>query len=283
MRLGQIKSEGGYLAVIYEGELAREVPGYTVTELIRRSEAQAVSLSRTAARLASHHADPLPPALPLVPPEIWACGCTYERSASFRDSEHGTREGMYAYVYQQARPEVFFKGTARVCVGPGQPIGIRADSRFTAPEPELALVLGAKGDIVGYTLANDVSAWDIERENALYLPQSKIYSACCALGPVMITADELPDPYNLEMTCTITRDGREIFAGSVSTSKLHRKFETLIEYLRRANHTPAGTVLLTGTGIIVPEEAALAPGDVVSIRIPEIGELTNHAQIVGTA
>jgi len=281
MRLGQIKSEGGYLAVIFEGDLAREVPGYTVTELIRRSEAQAVSLSRTAARLASHHADAHPPALPLVPPEIWACGCTYERSASFRDSEHGTREGMYAYVYQQPRPEVFFKGTPRVCVGPGQPIGIRADSRFTAPEPELALVLGAKGDIVGYTLANDVSAWDIERENPLYLPQSKIYSACCALGPVMITADELPDPYNLEMTCTITRDGREIFAGSVSTSKLHRKFETLIEYLRRANHTPAGTVLLTGTGIIVPEAAALAPGDVVSVRIPEIGELTNHAQIVG--
>jgi 2-dehydro-3-deoxy-D-arabinonate dehydratase len=283
MRLGQIKSEGGLLAAIFEGDLAREVPGYTVTDLIRRSEAQAVSLSRTTARLASHHAEPRPPALPIVPPEVWACGCTYERSASFRDAEHGAREGMYAYVYKQPRPEVFFKGTARVCVGPGQPIGIRADSRFTAPEPELALVLGAKGDIVGYTLANDVSAWDIERENALYLPQSKIYAACCALGPVIVTADDLPEPYNLDMTCTITRDGSEIFSGSVSTAKLHRKFETLIEYLRRANPTPAGTVLLTGTGIIVPEDAALAPGDVVTIRIPEIGELSNHAQTVGAA
>ena len=281
MHLGQIKSEGGYLAALFEGDSARTIPGYSVVDLIRRSEAQGVPLSQTAARLASRHADPHRPSLPIVPPEVWACGCTYETSASFRDAEHGTREGMYAYVYSQPRPEIFFKGTARVCVGPGQAIGIRADSRFTAPEPELALVLGAKGDILGYTLANDVSAWDIERENALYLPQSKAYTACCALGPVILTADDLHDPYALEMTCTITRDGREHFSGSISTAKLHRRFETLIEYLRRANPTPAGTVLLTGTGIIVPEDAALSPGDIVTIRIPEIGELTNHAQTVG--
>ncbi len=281
MRLGQIKADGGYLAAVFEGDLARAVPSYTVADLIRRSEAEGVSLSRTTARLASHHAQAQAPALPIVPAEVWACGCTYEMSAAFRDAEHGTREGMYAYVYKEARPEVFFKGTARVCVGPGQAIGIRADSSFTAPEPELALVLGSKGDIVGYTLANDVSAWDIERENALYLPQSKIYTACCALGPVIVTAEDLPDPYNLEMTCTVARNGRQIFSGSVSTAKLHRKFETLVGYLRRANQTPAGTVLLTGTGIIVPEDAALAPGDVVTVRIPEIGLLTNHAQTVG--
>jgi 2-dehydro-3-deoxy-D-arabinonate dehydratase len=282
MRIGQIKADGGYLAAIFEGELARAVPSYTVADLIRRSEVQGVSLSKTTVRLASHHAEAQAPTLPIVPPEVWACGCTYEMSAAFRDAEHGTREGMYAYVYNQPRPEIFFKGTARVCVGPGQAIGIRADSSFTAPEPELALVLGSKGDIVGYTLANDVSAWDIERENALYLPQSKVYTACCALGPVIVTADDLPDPYNLEMTCTVTRDGQQRFSGSVSTAKLHRRFETLIEYLRRANQTPAGTVLLTGTGIIVPEDAALMPGDVVTIRVPEIGELTNHAQTVGT-
>ena len=147
MRLGQIKADGGYLAAVFEGDLARAVPGYTVADLIRRSEAEGVSLSRTTARLASHHAEAQAPALPIVPPEVWACGCTYEMSASFRDAEHGTREGMYAYVYKEARPEVFFKGTARVCVGPGQAIGIRADSSFTAPEPELALVLGSKGTL----------------------------------------------------------------------------------------------------------------------------------------
>lgn len=280
MRLGQIKAEGGLLAAVFEGDLAREVPGYTVCDLIRRSEAQGVSLSQTAARLASHHPESHALVLPIVPPEVWACGCTYEMSASFRDSEHGSREGMYAYVYKSPRPEIFFKGTARVCVGPGQAIGIREDSRFTAPEPELALILGSKGNILGYTLANDVSAWDIERENALYLPQSKVYTACCALGPVIVTADDLTDPYSLEMTCTITRDGEQRFSGGVSTSKLNRKFESLIEYLLRANHVPAGTVLLTGTGIIVPEDAALAPGDVVTISIPEIGELSNRAAVV---
>jgi 2-dehydro-3-deoxy-D-arabinonate dehydratase len=280
MRLGQIKADGGLLAAVFEGDLTRAVPGYTVCDLIKRAEAQGVSLSQTAARLASKHAEPHAPALPIVPPEVWACGCTYEMSATFRDAEHGTREGMYAYVYNQPRPEIFFKGTARVCVGHRQAIGIRVDSRFTAPEPELALVLGSKGNVLGYTLANDVSAWDIERENALYLPQSKVYTACCALGPVIVTADALPDPYHLEMTCTITRGDRQIFSGSVSTEKLSRKFESLIEYLLRANHVPAGTVLLTGTGIIVPEDAALAPGDVVNVSIPEIGELTNHAAVV---
>jgi 2-dehydro-3-deoxy-D-arabinonate dehydratase len=210
---------------------------------------------------------------------VWACGCTYETSASFRDAEHGTREGMYAYVYREPRPEIFFKGTARVCVGTGQPIGIRPDSQFTAPEPELAVILSSRGRIAGYTLANDVSAWDIERENALYLPQSKVYDGCCALGPVFVPAEDLADPYALEMTCTITRSGREIFSGRTSTARLHRRVETLIEYLLRVNRVPLGSVLLTGTGIIVPQEAALAPGDVVTIRIPEIGELSNPAAL----
>jgi len=162
----------------------------------------------------------------------------------------------------------------------GQGIGIRVDSRFTAPEPELAVVLGSGGRIAGFTLANDVSAWDIERENALYLTQSKVFNGCCALGPVMVTADSLPDPYRLEMTCTITRGGKELFSGCVSTARLHRRLETLVEYLTRANRVPCGTVLLTGTCIIVPHESALAPGDVVSIRVPEIGELSNHAVTV---
>ena len=288
MHLGQIKHDGHVIAAIFEGNSARPIPAHTICDLINRADAEMISLPELASRLASRHSVAATPLIPLYPAEVWASGCTYETSAAFRDNEtleldKGTREGMYAYVYREARPEIFFKGTARVCVGPGQQIGIRADSKFTAPEPELAAVLGKRGRIVGYTLANDVSAWDIERENALYLPQSKVYTACCALGPVIVTAEDLPDPYNLEMTCTVTRDSRRIFSGSVSTAKLHRKFETLIEYLRRANHVPAGTVLLTGTGIIVPEDAALAPGDIVTIRIPEIGELTNHAQIVGQA
>jgi 2-dehydro-3-deoxy-D-arabinonate dehydratase len=280
MHLGQIKSEGGVIAAVFENGMARPIPGHSMLALIRRSEVEKIPLAKLAGDLASRHSEKLAPALPISPPEVWGCGCTYETSASFRDAEHGTREGMYAYVYRESRPEIFFKGTTRVCVASGHSIGIRVDSHFTAPEPELAVVLGSGGAIAGYTLANDVSAWDIERENALYLPQSKTYDCCCALGPVMVTADALPDPYNLEMSCTITRAGSPLFSGSISTSKLHRRVEQLVEYLMRANHVPCGTVVLTGTGIIVPAEAALAPGDIVSIWVAEIGELTNSAVTV---
>ncbi|MFN0165780.1 MAG: fumarylacetoacetate hydrolase family protein [Bryobacteraceae bacterium] len=280
MRLGQIQFDHAVTAAVFENGHARPIPGHTVTDLIRRSETEHVSITELASEMAIHHAEPATPVLPIHPVEVWACGCTYEMSASFRDAEHGTREGMYAYVYREPRPEIFFKGTARVCVGPNEPVGIRSDSKFTAPEPELAVVLGSKGHIIGYTLCNDVSAWDIERENALYLPQSKVYNACCSLGPVIVTADALTDPYKLEMTCTITRNGETVFDGSVSTRKLHRKLEELIGYLLRANTVPAASVLSTGTGIIVPESAAVLPGDVITIRIPEIGELSNPAAIV---
>src|SRR5579859_5550377 len=280
MKLGQIKHAGRTVAAVFEGGSARPVLDYNLAELIHHAEEESMALPELAGRLASRQATSAAPLIPLHPAEVWACGCTYETSASFRDAEHGTREGMYAYVYREARPEIFFKGTARVCVGPGQPIGIRVDSKFTAPEPELALLLGSRGKILGYTLANDVSAWDIERENALYLPQSKVYTACCALGPVIVTPDELTDPYNLEMTCTVVRNGTKRFEGSTSTARLHRKFETLTEYLLRANPVPPGSVVCTGTGIIVTEDAALAAGDIVSIRVPQIGELSNVAEVV---
>jgi 2-dehydro-3-deoxy-D-arabinonate dehydratase len=271
MRLGQIHHQGAICAAIFEDGKARPVAGRTALDVLRDP-----GLARSAG-------DPLTqwqPALPIHPPEVWGCGCTYETSASFRDAEHGTREGFYAHVYKADRPEIFFKGTSRVCVGPGQAIGIRSDSKFTAPEPELALILGGKGKILGYTLANDVSAWDIERENPLYLPQSKTYTACCALGPVMVTVDEIADARTLEMTCTIRRGGAEIFAGATPISRLGRTFETLVEYLLRSNPVPAGSVVLTGTGIIVKEDAALAAGDIVTIKVPQIGELSNPCAIV---
>ena len=280
MRLGQIRKDGAIVAAIFEEDRARAIPAHTMADLIRRAEGKGASLSQLADQLASRQSEDAAPISPIHPVEVWGCGCTYEASASFRDAEHGTREGMYAHVYREARPEIFFKGTGRVCVGPNRPIGIREDSKFTAPEPELALILGSKGQILGYTLANDVSAWDIERENPLYLPQSKSYNACCALGPVMITADAMADPYALQLTCSIRRNGETRFSGSISTAKLHRKFEVLTEYLLRSNAVPAASVLLTGTGIIVTEEAALAPGDEVEIHVPEIGTLTNTAAIV---
>jgi 2-dehydro-3-deoxy-D-arabinonate dehydratase len=280
MQLGQIKWNGATTAAIFNGTAARPIPEHTMLDLIAQAETEGKTLIELAADLATRQSVLAEPLLPLQPREVWGCGCTYETSASFRDAEHGTREGFYAHVYKADRPEIFFKGTARVCVGPGQPIGIRSDSKFTAPEPELALVLGAKGRILGYTLANDVSAWDIERENPLYLPQSKTYAACCALGPVIVTVEEIADARALDMTCTIRRGDAQIFAGATPISRLGRTFETLVEYLLRSNPAPAGSVVLTGTGIIVKEDAALQAGDIVTIRIAEIGELSNPCAMV---
>ena len=283
MRLGQIYRNGQIAAAIYEdgGAAARTIGNHwSLVEVITRAEAAGLPLDEFANREARPVQPLTHPAIVISPPEVWASGCTYETSAAFRDAEHGTREGFYAHVYKADRPEIFFKGAARHCVGHNQPIGARFDSRFTAPEPELAIILGGAGQILGYTLANDVSAWDIERENPLYLPQSKTYAACCSLGPVIVTANEIPDPYALQLTCRIERAGRTLFEGSTSTSRLNRKLESIVGFLRRANPVPAGTVLCTGTGIIVKEDAALAPGDVVSIECPPIGVLSNPVATV---
>src|SRR5258706_2106517 len=280
MKLGQIEWNGRRTAAIFNTQGARPIPDFTLLALIEQAESDGDTLESAAWRRGANEITKSAPLLPIHPPEVWGCGCTYESSAAFRDAEHGTREGFYAAVYRGERPEVFFKGTARVCVGPGESIGIRSDSRFTAPEPELALLLGSGGVILGYTLANDVSAWDIERENPLYLTQSKVYTACCALGPVIVTAPEIPDPKDLDMTCRITRGERVTFEGAVNTARLARSFETLVAYLTRSNPVPAGTVLLTGTGIIVTEEAALAAGDVVTIQVAQIGELANPVVVV---
>lgn len=264
MRLGQIRFENKLTAALFEDGMARPVPGYSMVELIRKAETEALALPVLAEQMASRHGEVSKPYIPICPVEVWGCGGTYDTGGN---------------VAAPSRPRIFLKGTARVCVGPDQPIGIRFDSKFTAAEPELAAVLGRKGKVVGYTLANDVSAWDIERENPLYFPQSKIYTGSCALGPVIVPAGEMPEIGRLEMTCTIRRGDKELFSGSVSLAGL-RQMDLLIEYLLRANPVPAGSVLLTGTGISIPEEAALAPGDTVLIRIPEIGELSNPAAIV---
>ena len=265
MRLGQIRWNNEVTAAIFDGNLARPVPDHTLYDLIRRSEIDQLPLTELARQQASAHKQEAPPVLPIHPREVWGCGGCYETGAS---------------AAAQARPEIFFKGTARVCVGPNKPIGIRPDSQCTVPEPELAVLLGSRGAILGYTLANDVTAWDIARENPLYLTQAKVYCGSCALGPYFVTPDELPDPYSLEITCSVWRDGRMVFSGGFCTSLLNRKVEALVDYLIRGNPAPSGSVLLTGTGIAVSAYAALAPGDVVSIRAEGIGELSNPAAIV---
>lgn len=261
MRLGQIKWNGATTAAIFNHVSARPIPDYTLCDLICRAEKENRPLFELAEELAIPRPMPAEPVIPLQPREVWGCGATYQSS-----------------IYD--RPHIFFKGTARVCVGPGQSLGIRSDSRFTAAEPELAVVLGARGKILGYTLANDVSARDLARENPHYHSQSKTFQASCALGPIMVTADEIGDPRGLLVSCTVSRKGETIFAGEVSTAQLSRSVEALVGFLMRANPVPAGSVLLTGTGIVIGEEAALEAGDSVTIRVEQIGELTNRAAVV---
>ena len=219
---------------------------------------------------------PLKLTVPLTPPEVWGAGVTYKRSADFR--EEGS--GIYDRVYEAERPELFFKASAARCAGPGEPIGRRRDSSFTATEPEVAVVVGRRGSILGFALANDVSAWDIERENPLYLPQSKIYRGCFAFGPVIVTPDEVGDPYALEIRCRVDRAGRAVFEGSASTAQLKRRFPDLVQWLLRSNDVPPGSILSTGTGIIQPLETGLEEGDVVTISCPQIGDLRNPVALV---
>jgi 2-dehydro-3-deoxy-D-arabinonate dehydratase len=213
--------------------------------------------------------------LPVVPPEVWAAGVTYERSREARLAETST-VGIYDRVYDAERPELFFKATPSRCVGPNAPVGIRADSRWTVPEPELGVVLDAGGQILGYTLGNDMSARDIEGENPLYLPQTKIYRACCSLGPAVLLPDGAAER-RPRLWCRIERSGREVFRGEVDTQRLRRPISGLIAYLRRANEIPPMTVLLTGTGIVPPDEFACEAGDLIEIGAEEIGVLRNQA------
>lgn len=211
--------------------------------------------------------------IPIDPPEVWGAGVTYKKSAEFRDEDTTTSKGIYDLVYSGARPELFYKGRAAHCVGPNEAATIRADSRFTAPEPELALVLTARGDVLGYTLCDDVSAWDIERENPLYLPQSKIFYGCVVLGPTIVTPDEMGDPRTQALSCRIERNGTILFEESVGLDRLKRSFEELVHYLRLNNPIQDGTVLTTGTGIIVTHEQALREGDVLYLTCEPIGTL----------
>jgi 2-dehydro-3-deoxy-D-arabinonate dehydratase len=209
--------------------------------------------------------------------EVWAAGVTYFRSREARMGEAKDAGGADCYrkVYEAARPELFFKATPRRVAGPGQAVRIRADSRWNVPEPELALVVSAGGRIVGYTIGNDMSSRDIEGENPLYLPQAKVYDQSCALGPcVLVSEHELPPTTAIRLE--IARRGASVFAGSTTLAQLKRRPAELVEWLRRDSSFPDGCILLTGTGIVPPDEVTLQPGDAIEIAIDGIGTLANH-------
>jgi 2-dehydro-3-deoxy-D-arabinonate dehydratase len=216
---------------------------------------------------------------PVDSQEVWGAGVTYERSRDGR-IEESTDGGIYDRIYVARRPEVFFKATAERVVGDGEPVGIRADSPWNAPEPELGLVLNAAGEIFGYLVGNDVSSRSIEGENPLYLPQAKVYDRSCALGPGIVPAWAAP-AVPFDIACRVQRGDDVAFAGSTSTASITRRFEDLAAWLMAALAFPDGVVLLTGTGIVPDESFSLRTGDVVTIDIPGIGTLTNPVVLVG--
>lgn len=217
--------------------------------------------------------------VPVEAPEVWAAGVTYERSRDARNYEAtgGKLDAttFYDKVYDAQRPEIFFKATGARLMGPGDTLCLRSDSIWQVPEPELGLVLAADGEILGYTVGNDLSCRDIEGENPLYLPQAKVWRRSCSIGPAVRLAEQSFDASNLQIVSRILRNDEVVAEGSASTKQLKRTFKELVHYLGLDNDIYPGTVLLTGTCIVPPNDFTLQDGDRMEIEIEGIGKLVN--------
>ncbi len=229
-----------------------------------RSDLPAYSLTDGGARLLA----------PIQGQEVWAAGVTYLRSRDAR-VEEAAEKSVYERVYDAARPEIFMKGGASRSVGPGDAVRVRHDSTWDVPEPELALVLNRRLELIGYTAGNDLSSRSIEGENPLYLPQAKTWLGSCSLGPAITPSWERDGERPFGINLSIQRGGQEVFNGSTSTAQMHRTFQDLIEYLGRDNVFPRGVILLTGTGLVPPSDFTLEGGDEVRIEVEDVGVLRN--------
>jgi len=217
---------------------------------------------------------------PLDRQEVWAAGVTYLRSKTARMEESAISANAYDRVYEAARPELFFKALPEKVVGPNQPVGIRSDARWSVPEPEMALVFNSRGRLAGITLGNDMSSRDLEGENPLYLPQAKVYRHSCAVGPwIRVGVDETEvRKWNIELE--IKRSGKVVFSGQTPVGRLKRSFAELGQYLFRCQEFPHGVVLLTGTGIVPPDDFTLEPEDNITITLSGVGRLENPVMVV---
>lgn len=234
--------------------------------------------------LASPGDGPVPDGSRVLPPvagqEVWASGVTFERSRMARNEEAGPVD-IYDRVYDAERPELFCKASPGRVRGPGAPVGIRRDSWWDVPEPELGLVADSAGHLVALTVGNDMSSRSIEGENPLYLPQAKVFTGSCALGPALVPLDQAPELGSLVIELVILRGGEQVFADSVPLSEMRRRPEELLEWLFSALDFPVGVVLLTGTSIVPPPELTLRAGDEVEIAVSGVGTLHNPVEEVG--
>ena len=216
---------------------------------------------------------------PINSQELWASGVTYYRSKKGREEESKSTGGsiFYTKVYDDPRPELFFKATKNRISGPNAPVRIRKDSDWNVPEPELTLLITSNAKIVGYSIGNDMSSRDIEGQNPLYLPQAKTYDGCASLGPCIYVPEKVLDQ-PLEIKLTIEREKAIVFQDIISTERMKRKPQELVNYLFRESSFPNGAFLMTGTGIVPPPDFTLKKNDIISIEIEEIGILTNTVE-----
>ncbi len=214
---------------------------------------------------------------PLDFQEIWAADITYPQARDARAEEASKcgAGGLYVNAFTASRPALFLKATPERAVGPGQEVRLRVDSKRTVSEPSLTLVVNYAGAVVGYTIANDITARDLVSENPLFLSQAKVYRGSCAIGPCIFLKETVAEPTTLEIEMRVERNQVLVFHGKASVSQMKRSFEELADYLFRENDFAAGVLLLTGTGIVPPPDFALAHGDSIEIEIPPIGLLRN--------
>ena len=217
---------------------------------------------------------------PVERQEVWAAGVTYLRSKTARMEESDFSASAYDLVYEADRPQIFFKSLPEKVVAPNEPVGIRGDAKWSVPEPELALVLNSRGQVVGCTIGNDMSSRDIEGENLLYLPQAKVYDRSCAIGPWLILGASEEAIRAWIIGVKIIRANETVFAGETSLSNLKRSFDELAGYLCRSQTFAHGAILLTGTGVVPPDDFTLAAGDLIRIDISGIGTLENPVLVV---
>jgi 2-dehydro-3-deoxy-D-arabinonate dehydratase len=273
IRVGLV--EGGHVRLL---SLEESIGVHSLSDVLHSADPAGVVRDLIDDNAPSHPTHEMTLLAPIDQQEVWAAGVTYKRSREARERESVGAASFYDRVYAANRPELFFKATPHRVADPGAAVRIRGDSRWSVPEPELALVLSPRLDLVGYTIGNDMSARDIEGENPLYLPQAKVYDHACALGPAITLAGSMPPLDGVTIRLRIERRGATEFQGETSLKEMARSFKDLIDWLGRDNRFPHGAILLSGTGIVPPDDFTLHAGDIVTIVISGIGSLTNHVE-----
>jgi len=217
---------------------------------------------------------------PVEGQEVWAAGVTYLRSKTARMEESDFSANAYDLVYEADRPELFLKSLPEKVAGPSEAVGIRADAKWNVPEPELVLMVNSRKELVGFTIGNDMSSRDIEGANLLYLPQAKVYDRSCAVGPWVVLGASEAEAREWSIGVEIVRDDVAVFNGETSIDNIKRSFDELTDYLCRSQTFPNGAMLLTGTGVVPPDDFTLAAGDVIRITVSGIGVLENTVAVV---